>query len=358
MWEWYSAAIFWKSQGPWPALRGAFYDWYLAPTGGFYGTRAALANPVGNGADAASASAQRIHAQLNLKNYTLSVVAGASAAATPLCVVAHAFTLAGCDSGKRVFSRSWPVTVAGDGFVDVTDSALPWRGSSTSDVLLYRIEAWKNEATAGDSSDSAKSCEQFEGGAAATLSSVSSSQRLSIADYWLSDWTSDSAPQNYSALGAWRDDTSQHVALNASVEVCGSGVRDLASASACQQAGCGSGEYLLQVTNPGLSAESVHAGCSKEPVAFGVVAELHRQSSSATTSRASSDEDTRVLPAFYSDGLFSVLTGDTRRLCIGVGPGANVGSSDSLEVHVSGWNVQDIVLAVPVSAAAGGVAES
>ena len=38
-WEWYSGVLFWKSQGPWPALRGAWYDWYLAQNGGFWGAR-------------------------------------------------------------------------------------------------------------------------------------------------------------------------------------------------------------------------------------------------------------------------------------------------------------------------------
>ena len=35
--SYYSAVIFWKSQSPWPALRGAFYDSYLDTTGGFWG---------------------------------------------------------------------------------------------------------------------------------------------------------------------------------------------------------------------------------------------------------------------------------------------------------------------------------
>ena len=33
MWEFYNAVLFWKSQSPWPALRGALYDYYLDITG-------------------------------------------------------------------------------------------------------------------------------------------------------------------------------------------------------------------------------------------------------------------------------------------------------------------------------------
>ena len=56
----YTAVIFWKSQSPWPSLRGALYDSYLATTGGFWGARAALAQPV--------------HVQMNAHTQTLTVV--------------------------------------------------------------------------------------------------------------------------------------------------------------------------------------------------------------------------------------------------------------------------------------------
>ena len=45
-WEWYAGVLFWKSQSPWPALRGGLYDYYLRQTGGFWGVRAALSEPL------------------------------------------------------------------------------------------------------------------------------------------------------------------------------------------------------------------------------------------------------------------------------------------------------------------------
>lgn len=39
MWRWYSGFLVWKSQNPWPALKGQFYDWYLDQNAGFYGFR-------------------------------------------------------------------------------------------------------------------------------------------------------------------------------------------------------------------------------------------------------------------------------------------------------------------------------
>ena len=39
MWNWYTGFLVWKSQNPWPALKGQFYDWFLDQNGGFYGFR-------------------------------------------------------------------------------------------------------------------------------------------------------------------------------------------------------------------------------------------------------------------------------------------------------------------------------
>lgn len=40
-WKHYAAVLLWKSQSPWPALRGGLYDYYLDQTGGHWGTRVA-----------------------------------------------------------------------------------------------------------------------------------------------------------------------------------------------------------------------------------------------------------------------------------------------------------------------------
>ena len=43
MWNWYTGFLVWKSQNPWPALKGQFYDWYLDQNAGFYGYKHAAA---------------------------------------------------------------------------------------------------------------------------------------------------------------------------------------------------------------------------------------------------------------------------------------------------------------------------
>ena len=62
MFQWYTGMIMWKSQGPWPGLRGALYDYYLSQTGGYYGVRAAI----GGGA--------KVRVLLDQKRFTISVV--------------------------------------------------------------------------------------------------------------------------------------------------------------------------------------------------------------------------------------------------------------------------------------------
>lgn len=41
-----TAVVIWKTQSPWPSLRGFLYDWYLESTGTLRGMRAALGSPV------------------------------------------------------------------------------------------------------------------------------------------------------------------------------------------------------------------------------------------------------------------------------------------------------------------------
>lgn len=43
MWDWYTGVLVWKSQNPWPALKGQFYDWFLDQNAGFYGFKHAAA---------------------------------------------------------------------------------------------------------------------------------------------------------------------------------------------------------------------------------------------------------------------------------------------------------------------------
>jgi hypothetical protein len=69
MWATYTGVLLWKSQGPWPHLRGDQYDWYLQQKGSFWGAKAAL---------------QPRHVQLNLPLLTCE---GASCDSWSLSIV-------------------------------------------------------------------------------------------------------------------------------------------------------------------------------------------------------------------------------------------------------------------------------
>jgi hypothetical protein len=43
MWDWYTGFLVWKSQNPWPALKGQFYDWFLDQNAAYYGFKHAAA---------------------------------------------------------------------------------------------------------------------------------------------------------------------------------------------------------------------------------------------------------------------------------------------------------------------------
>lgn len=84
----YTAVIFWKSQSPWPALRGALYDSYLSTTGGFWGARAAL---------------QPLHVQLNLHTMTLTVINQRAETSPALVVKIRAYAV---PSGEELVSKT------------------------------------------------------------------------------------------------------------------------------------------------------------------------------------------------------------------------------------------------------------
>jgi mannosylglycoprotein endo-beta-mannosidase len=65
MWTWYAGVFVWKSQNPWPGLRGQLYDWYLEQTGGLFGVRRAC---------------EPVHVQLDLSRNEVMVVNTSSAA--------------------------------------------------------------------------------------------------------------------------------------------------------------------------------------------------------------------------------------------------------------------------------------
>lgn len=327
MFEWYSAVLFWKSQSPWPSLRGGLYDNYLGVTGGYYGVLAALGND----------EARLAHGQMNLADHTLSIVASPHVATNDntdgisVCVMVNAFVLSGCDSGTLLFSSAYTVTsVQSNAVSHIPNSTIPWVGK---DVTLYRVETYP--------------AEQCSSTRDSGTPSQRSSRRISLAEYWLSDWTPNSKNnvtgigrqeppvQNLTALGSWRDDTSHHVHLNATAEWCGCAATKIL----CQQAGCLDSEIVLELEN----SESVNSNgdyCGNNSIAFGVWTELHNHNIREA-------QDTRVLPTLYSNGLFTILKGEGPKFVCMDPSLATENRMEDLFIQITGWNLQTQTIPVP-----------
>jgi mannosylglycoprotein endo-beta-mannosidase len=58
MWTHYTGVLIWKTQNPWPGLRGQMYDHLLDQTGAYFGVQHA---------------AEPCHVQLNLLTYNITV---------------------------------------------------------------------------------------------------------------------------------------------------------------------------------------------------------------------------------------------------------------------------------------------
>jgi hypothetical protein len=231
--------------------------------------------------------------------------------------------LNGCSSGELQFSRSFSIRTVANEATAIPDSELPWVGG---EVLLYRIETLLS-ATASD-----LLCEALASSTPLLPRTGISShgyKRSSVSDYWLSDWTA-STQSDYSALGEWRENTALHLWLEASVERC-----DCITGEPCQRAGCTSQELVLHVAN----SRGGNNGCGARSVAFAISAQLQYAGVSLIG-------DKRVLPSFYGDGIFSLLQGEERLLCIASGAGSQA-QDRRLEVRLTGWNIKERIFAVP-----------
>jgi mannosylglycoprotein endo-beta-mannosidase len=129
-----SAVIFWKSQSPWPALRGAFYDHYLDTTGGFWGVRAACGEDV--------------HAQLNQADRTLAVVSRRFAAVAGATMTASWYSMeTGARLGEAHSVASILVHPNSVTRVGGTD-AVPWPAEAKdTDVLMLRLGLTEPDGT-------------------------------------------------------------------------------------------------------------------------------------------------------------------------------------------------------------------
>ena len=138
MWEWYTAVLMWKSQSPWPALRGSLYDYYLEQSGGYWGVRHALSTNVDQ-----SGAQHGLHVQLDLSTLRPTVVnKGAAVRSTidgetaQLSVTVTAYDLASAAQVAPPFVWSLGDSVTASS-VTMSDEPFPWPALDDAGRTLY-----------------------------------------------------------------------------------------------------------------------------------------------------------------------------------------------------------------------------
>eukprot|EP01046_Picozoa_sp_COSAG06_P033185 COSAG06_NODE_3368_length_5441_cov_41.285286_7_plen_540_part_00 len=296
----YSAVIVWKSQSPWPALRGALYDSYLATTGGFWGVRAAL---------------QPLHVQLNLHTMSLTVINMGAAASSALVVRVRAYAV---PSGQELALPERLASVAVAPLDAVARRQLllhhvPWPETASADgMVLYRLELF----------DAAVDSE----GTAAPLDSNS---------YWRSH---PDAHQDYSVLAASEHSAggSEHattVALTAT-PVPGGEAPPLGRELEV--------EYALTLTNLG---KSMAVGCFLE------VSNMTATAAAAAYQKNDGEQsvpaEARLLPAWFDKNILSLLPGEKVTVQLRLSQAAMQVGSHMHGVTLSGWNIKSTSAMLP-----------
>ena len=125
-----TAIILWKSQSPWPAMRGFLYDWWLETVGTFEGVR----KGTGGG--------NVVHAQLDLAGRTVEIVNRGVAGIEKSDVVVDFFDLRG-----RSVMRTQTITVGEVARMSVATSGERVAFPTTSDAVFFARLALNGEET-------------------------------------------------------------------------------------------------------------------------------------------------------------------------------------------------------------------
>lgn len=134
-WIYYAAVLMWKSQSPWPVLRGALYDYYQDQTGGYFGVQAALSPYNPN-----KSVLYGLHVQLNPKTLAISIINKLSECYDDVTIVAEVFQL----DGTQLYQKSFGSNSIGPNKVMTLRKPLPWMGDSVTTVLIYRLRLLSN----------------------------------------------------------------------------------------------------------------------------------------------------------------------------------------------------------------------
>lgn len=324
-WRNYSAVLLWKSQSPWPALRGALYDYYLDYTGGFWGVRNALimysagqctgVPSVGCADSLGMYSAAGLHAMMNPTTRQVSVINRHAVDSHEDVMVRVTYSDL---HGKELLTMLVPIGVVPAHGAITSPLVVPWPADTDPNtVVLYFLE-FANKDT------------------------VSTGKVLLPNLYWLTSPTNGDQ-HDYSQLGALQLEIPAKVQVSVRVPWTSStgGLQQIAE-SELLKLGLAE-EHLVAARQPILSADFaagdggasagfsvLEVSCPEDSPAVAFMLQLSLLKSDAT------DEDPRVLPTYFSLNYITLRPGDSVLVVVAAvvdaAPGTQV-------LEIEGWNV-------------------
>jgi hypothetical protein len=358
LFEWYTAVIIWKSQSPWPSLRGALYDHYMETTGGYWGVRRAtramgsliVSSRIKNTKKYIhwneNAGSRPLHVQLDVANLTCSVINRgyleyknfSALEATVHHVVSLVYRdLLGNQIGKT--------QVRGAGFQFLPTSASRCDGEP---FTWPNIDEWGGGTLLLDLKLSQKV--DIEGSAGSIV--------LATNGYWLSDRSvcdenastingsnfayirKPSATPDYHDLKLLQSELVD-LNVNGSVSIVSAPLSALFA---------GSLNNFGPRVELNVTIDLEHTGKTPSAVAFWVTLSLLRPCNvtSFNDHAGEIESDFRVLPTYWSDNSIVMLPGTFKRIRA-TADVTGTHASGAYRVEVGGWNIRSNVIDLAMS---------
>ena len=331
----YVRSLFISLHSPWPSLRGALYDYYLATTGGYYGARTALSNDIYYGTELELLNAtgkvtyswthQRfvigLHAQLNPASLEVSVVNSLPCNVTETSINIRATAVA--LNGSMLSFREYHLLEIQGSDVFTFKETLPIPDLPISAVYVYRVELFANAVF-----DQWRSFNQGTSLCNTAQTLLDKPHLMQRNSYILSMNTS--AP-DFRLLGEMRSNTNSFIELLNVNAVCRSNNTTLN----------GAGGHKRQRREIDLFFRNG----PDSGVALGVSAVLlTAPDTDVDLEESPTAADRRVLPSFYSDGQMTLLAGEAAAVHIEFGGIHEL--PQQLYISLEGWNVQTKVVSI------------
>ena len=314
-WRYYSAVVFWKSQSPWPTLRGALYDYYLDSTGGFWGVRAATSYP--------------LHIQLNPHAMEVSLINRSPCEQQDVIGYLTVFDMDGNIYSKDILKFG---PIAGNS-VFTSKEIIKWphssKGENIIELLFIRLEldniVYGNEYS---------NCAYYN-----NLRTKKNNNYKNV--YWLPHPSKRYHPRNFEILSYYRNKKNVKLQIRWEINKGKDKDYDIKDINYYQyydnQNPYNHKKWLIHIFNPMENKE----------VAFMIRFTLLRCKTSNkyyddnnNNKNERNDYDPRVLPTWFSDNYVTLLPGESMIVYMETRNLSHTSKGSRYSLEVEGWNVR------------------